>query len=699
MCLILLATLIYLNSLHNQFVFDDIPLILKNPSIRDLKKIPLYFSSGIDKIPYRPLRWISHVIDYHFSDLNPLGYHISNITLHTLTSILIYLTISTLVENTRIAFFAALLFAVHPIHTDSVTYISGRRDILSTLFYILGFYLFLETRKKKRLKFLTLSFVAYLLAISSKEMAVTLPALFFSYDFIHNLSDKGSLTHRFSTSFKKTFTSHKIFYLSFLLMAILFICYKIFLKSPSNKEGFYGGNLYIQLLTVSKILVYYIKLLFFPINLIADYSFNSFPLPRSLVEPATLFSLMALCAIAFLMLKLLSRNKIMAFSLIWFFVTLMPICHIFPHHELLAEHYLYLPSFGFVLLIALILELVLTSTTRRRYLYSAFSLIILLFSIRTFYRNYDWKNGFTLWEKTVKTVPNCVRALNNLGIEYYNRKDFKHAKAFYQKAIKIQPIYEKAYYNLGNIYRTEQQFNHALEMYQKAAQLNPKNINTHNNLGNAYAMQGLYDQAIREYWLVLKLKPRYAQAHNNLGNVYRSLGKTDLAIDFYKKAIKIKPRYFDAYLNLANAYGDLKQYEISINYLKKALIIKPFHIPTVYNLASIYAKTGQYDKAIKRYEHVIKLDPHSLEAHNNLAIVYTKNNLHQQAIVHYQKVIELNPAFLEPYINLGNLYLERLNDRRKALHYFKKFLEKAPHHPISNSVRKKIRKLEEEGVR
>jgi len=606
------------------------------------------------------LRWISYVIDYQFSALNPLGYHISNITFHALTSILIYLTISVLVENSRIAFFAALLFAVHPVHTDSVAYISGRRDILSSLFYILGFYLFLKYRKRERLRFLILSFVAYLLAISSKEMAVTLPAIFFFYDLTNNLSNRSSPTNRLSASLKKTFLSHKIFYLSFLAMAILFTCYKVFIKSPSNKEGLYGGNLSIHFLTVCKILVYYIKLLFFPINLIADYSFNSFPLSQSLFESETLLSLICLFTIVFLTLKILSRDKAITFSIIWFFITLLPVCHIFPHHELLAEHYLYLPSFGFVLLVAIIFQLLLSSTRWKQCIYISFALLILLFSIRTFYRNYDWENGFTLWSKTVKTVPNCVRALNNLGIEYFNQKDFKKAIALYQKAIKIQPVYEKAYYNLGNVYRTQQRFKLALEMYQKAAQLNPKNIRYHNNLGNAYAMQRLYDKAIKEYKLILKLNPRYPQAHNNLGNVYRSLGKTNLAIACYQKAIKIKPRYVDAYCNLANAYGDLKQYEKSIQILKKAFISKPLNLTIINNLASFYTKTGQQVKAIELYDYAIKLRPNSLE----------------------------------PYLNLGNIYLEKLNDRQKALYYFKKFLENAPHHPISDSVREKIHKIE-----
>jgi tetratricopeptide (TPR) repeat protein len=606
------------------------------------------------------LRWISYVIDYQFSGLNPIGYHISSIAFHVLTSILVYFTISTLVKNSRVAFFAALLFAVHPVHTDSVAYISGRRDILSTLFFILGFYLFLESRKRKRFKLLIPSLFSYLLAMASKEMAVTLPAIFFTYDLIFSLPDKGSLAKRLSDALKKVFLNYKIFYLTFLLPAIIFTGYKVLLKSPSNKEGLYGGSLYIQLLTVGKILAYYIKLLFFPVNLIADYSFNSFPLPQSLFEPGILLSLAALCAVFFLILKLLSRNKIMAFSLIWFFVTLLPVCHIFPHHELLAEHYLYLPSFGFVLLIASVFELFLSSSKWKNYISIGFLLLILLFSTRTFYRNYDWKNSFSLWKKTVKTVPNCVRAINNLGVEYYKRRRLGQAEACYKKAISIQPVYEKAYYNLGNVYRNQQNFKQAQEMYQKAAQLHPKNFKALNNLGNAHAVQKHYDEAAEAYRQALKLKPRYAQAHNNLGNVYRSLGKTNSAISHYQKAIRIKPRYPDALCNLGNVYSDLGQYEKSLQAYKSTLQISPNHIRALSALGALYTQRGLYDQAIETFEHTIKI----------------------------------NPSSPEPYLNLGNLYLEKKIDKRKALHYLKKWFEKAPRNSSSDSISKKIQRLE-----
>jgi len=613
---------------------------------------------------------------------------------HLLTSLLIYLTISSLAGNSRIAFFAALLFTVHPVHTDSVTYISGRRDILSSLFYILGFYIFLKSRKEKRPSLLALSFASYLFAIASKEMAVTLPLAFLGYDLITNLPGQGKLIEQLTASLKKTFSCHKAFYLTFSLAAIAFTYYKVVVKSPSNKEGFYGDSFFLQSLTVCKILVYYLKQFLFPINLIADYSFNAFPLSQSLWEPATLFSLMILGTIAVFIVYALSRNKIAAFSLIWFFVTLLPVCHIFPHHELLAEHYLYLPSFGIVLLISLFLDLRITSPRWKYSVYSFLVLVTILFSVRTFYRNYDWENSYTLWKKTVTSAPSCVRALNNLGVEYYKRKDYRQAEALFMKAISIQPVYEKSYYNLGNLYKDEQRFAEALEMYKRATRLNPKSFRAHNNLGNAYAMQKLYDQAAEEYKRALKFKPRYAEAHNNLGNVYRSVGKIDLAITHYQKALELNPRYVDAYRNLANTYADLKQYDNAIQTLEKAYS-KIFVFPSVvFNLASMYINAGRYDKAIELYKFAIEKNFNVTEAHTSLATLYTKMTRYEQAALHYHKAITLNPALAEAYLNLGNLYLEHLNDRQKGLAYLKKWLSMAPQNPLSERVRQKINGIE-----
>ena len=527
-------------------------------------------------------------------------------------------------------------------------------------------------------------------------MAVTLPAVFFFYDGITNLPDEGSFFKRCSASLKRIISRYGFFYLFFLAIALLFTGYQIFIKSPSNKIGFYGGDPFIQFLTVGKILVYYIKLLFYPVNLLADYSFNSFPLSQSFFELATLFSVLVLCALGFLVVKLLAIDKLMAFAVIWFFVTLLPVCHIFPHHELLAEHYLYLPSFGFVLLVGLLLERLLIAIRWRYAAYTLFAVIILLLAARTVNRNYDWKNSFTIWGKTVKTSPDCVRALNNLGIEYFKRKDYTRAEQLYRRALSVQPVYEKALFNLGNLYRVKEDYDGAISMYQKAARVNPKNFRNHNNLGNAFAMMRNYEEASKAFEKALQCKPRYPEAYNNLGNVYRSLGKVEKAIDYYQVAIKFKPLYEDAYTNLVSTYVNLNQYEKAIQFLEQARSNNPAATFIYRELGIVYERSAQYDKAVSVYEKALTLEPGSSEIHSHLGKLYVRQNRNQKAIEHFQKALENKPSVSEPHLNLADLYLKEVNDKQKALYHLKTWIRKAPKDKRAARVKEMIDQIQRE---
>ena len=296
--------------------------------------------------------------------MTPLGYHISNIVFHIVTSILVFLMVFRLVGDGRVAFLATAIFALHPVHTDSVTYLSGRRDILFTLFYLAGFYCFLCYRQNRKPMLIVATFVFYIFSLGSKEMGVTLPALFFCHDLIQNFSikrgaiDKAYFKELFAAS-KKSIIQSRYLYALLFLGAMAFSYYKVFVKSPSYQTAFYGDSLFTTFLTVGRILVHYLNLLVYPVNLNADYSLNAFPLSTSLFEPAAFLSILLLMGVAFLFLWLLGRDKLIAFGIIWFFVTLLPVSHIFPHHELLAEHYLYLPSVGFCLVAAVLFNTVL----------------------------------------------------------------------------------------------------------------------------------------------------------------------------------------------------------------------------------------------------------------------------------------------------------------------------------------------------
>ena len=511
LALVMLVTLIsYSNSLRNQFVFDDNLLITNNSAIRGVEKIPLLLGAGKIKAQYRPLRMISYAVDYTLNQkiwkylgryegwdqgLNPLGYHLANCFYHLLTTWLVFLVVFRLTASYRIAFLAAALFALHPVHTDSVTYISGRRDIFVTLFYLAGFYYFLRYRQTGKSAFIVAALFSYLLSLGSKEMGVTLPALFLLYDLITQFPEKvrridGTYVREGVRTLKKVLVQSRYLYSLIFLGALSFSYYKVFMSSPSNRVDYYGDSMITTFLTVGKILVHYIKLLVYPVRLTADYSFDAFPLSTSFLEPATVGAFVVLGLIGCVVLRLVLTHRMAAFGVVWFFVTLLPVCHIFPHHELLAEHYLYLPSFGFCLLAGYLLDRLLESTRYRSLIYGFVLVVLLLFSLRTVDRNRDWRDGFSLWAKTVKTAPRCARARNNLGFEYDKMGRVGEATLEYEKALSIDPQYAEAYNNLGFIYYGKGRVDDAIAAYQKALDYKPLYAEAHNNLGAAFLKKG-----------------------------------------------------------------------------------------------------------------------------------------------------------------------------------------------------------------
>ncbi len=669
----------YANSLQNEFVFDDILVIVENPGIRGIEKLPRLMGIDTGKLSYRPIRMFSYALDYTLNEklwyyvgnyqgsekgLNPLGFHISNITFHIITSFLVFLVVFRLVRSCRVAFFASAIFALHPVHTDSVTYLSGRRDILCALFYLLGFDCFLRYRQSNKLSLIIAVFACYVFSLGSKEMGVTLPMLFFSYDVMQRYSaerrtiDRAFLKELFSSA-KKTITQSPYLYAILFFGALTFSYYKIVIKSPSYQTTFYGDSLYVTFLTVGRILAHYMHLLLYPVNLNADYSLNAFPLSSSLFEPSSFLSLLLLMGIAYVCLWLLGRNKLMAFGIIWFFVTLLPVCHIFPHHELLAEHYLYLPSVGFCLVTALLFNSAFKEGKYRVPISICFMMIVLLFSVRIADRNRDWRDGLTFWEKTLKTAPECARVHVNLSEIYANAGRIDDALSAAKKALSINPNHIEGRNNLGTIYERKGMFDEAIDEFKKALSLRPRYAKAHLNLGLSYFRTGEKDKAISHYKQALSVKPNYAEAHNNLGVVYSSEGKLDEAINHYKRAQAINPSYAEAYYNLGLAYARQKEWDKAIDQYKKALAINPHNTSARNNLAIAYMNKGTTDETIAELQKILATNPENLEVRFNLGIAYAKKGELGKAVDEYKQARAMGLDTPELHANLGNVYFQQ----------------------------------------
>lgn len=698
----LIPWITYFNTLNNDFVFDDLPLVQVNETLPSLKNVNSLISVITQKRSYRPIRALSYAIDYHFSKLNPLSYHLSNIAYHTINTLLVYLITLFLLGNRVSAFFTALLFAVHPVHTESVTYISGRRDILFTLFYLLGFYTFLKYRQTQRFRFILFSMAAYLLSIGSKEMGVTLPVIFLTYDLVNHLPQEAKepkwrgLFSNGVTALKKIWKHYKCFYSIFFMGALAFTYYKVFISSPSHQKGYYGDSLLITFLTTGKIIVHYLKLLVFPINLVADYSFDAFPLVSSLFDWSALASIILLFLILLVLVRMLTTQKWIAFGGIWFFITLLPVCHIIPHHELLAEHYLYLPSYGFCLIIALFFNTLLENKRISPFIYSSFIVIILLFSLRIIDRNRDWEDGMALWSKTVKAVPRCARAQNNLGAAYLKGEKYKEATFHLKKALDIKPKYAEAHNNLGLAYKEQGLYDQATRFLRKATKLKKRYFDALNNLANTYERRGNYNLAIKIFKRILKRKPGNAQAHNNLGIVYQQKGKLELAKKHFSKALLLDPHHLEAHNNLGIWYKNQGSYDKAIEEFKQVLTLKPDFAEVHCNLGAVYNNQGWYDEAINKFKEALRLKPHFTDAMNNLGNAYRGKGWYDQAIDAFKKTLEINPHLAIPHFNLALVYLYQKKDNKKALYHLERALEIEPQFPKAKAIRNKIEELKKE---
>jgi tetratricopeptide (TPR) repeat protein len=613
----LVGTLLYINTIHNEFVFDDIQLIPKNKWIRSLTNLPdiLGITSGI--LHYRPIREISYMIDYQFTGLDPVGYHLFNIFYHILTSYLVFLIASHISKDKKVAWITAILFIAHPIQTESVTYMSGRRDILSALFFLMGFYFFLKQRESPSKKYLFLIFLSYILSLFSKEMGVTLPALLLLYDLLKKSSYENTEGKTFSNSFQGFLSKIRgilkrywAFYLALFLVALLFTVYKVVLKNPSHQEGFYGGTVSSNFLTVFRIWVFYIKILILPISLNAAHSF---PISRSIFEFRTFLSVCILLAIFTFLIKLMRRKEIYSFSGFWFFVTLLPVSHIFPHHELLAEHYLYLPSFGFSMALGSLFVDFLRKERLKPFLYSFLTGLLLFYSYQTIHRNLDWKNGFTLWADAGKKSPDSSRATLNLGISYMFRGEYDKAIEKLRTSIQIKSDNPKAYNNLGVICLEKMDFDQAITEFKKAISYDPHYADAHNNLAKTFALKEWIDEAIEEERKAITFNPTVAEYHFNLAKLYEIKGLLNEAIREYKEAARLDPGFFEAHYYLGMVYSRLEMNREAILEFEKTIKLNPDSGRTYFMLGVNLIKVGEREKAIRNLEKALHLVPSEKE--------------------------------------------------------------------------------------
>jgi tetratricopeptide (TPR) repeat protein len=561
--IIVVSCAVYFNALRYGFVYDDIPQVVQNPWIREIRFIPEIFSTNVWAFQrtstnyYRPLMHISFMLSYALFGLAAWGFHLVNILLHAGVTLLVYLISSRLFQaaNPSASFFsrllpfiAAILFAVHPIHTEVVAWVGGVTDLSFTLFFLLALYLYILSAESgvHQKGFSLLSVACFFFATLCKEPALTFPLILVAYDYA------------FSREVLRPFDYLKRYIPYLGASAVYFILRFNALGgfAPVRRHGELSAH--ELLINVFPLFRLYLEKLLLPVHLNAYHVFSPI---SSIAEPEVVLSLASAIVFAGIVLLALKKNRPAFFALALVLVPLLPALYIPGAGEnTFAERYLYLPSFGFVLLVALFAGRVVLRKPRWSVpVATAFTLITILYSLGTVQRNGVWKDDERLWRDVVQHSPNSAVPHYNLASALNARGRIDEAIGEYQTAIRIQPAVV-AYTSLGAAYQAKGLINEAIEQYRLALRLQPGDADAHTYLAIAYAESGALDNAIEHFRIAVQLQPDSANAQYGLGRAYLEKGRLAEAIPYLESAVRLNPNesLFRSVLNEAlsmNASG------------------------------------------------------------------------------------------------------------------------------------------------
>ncbi len=616
----------YGHTINYSFHFDDLKSFVETPG-NHIKELTW---SSISPILHgnRPAANLTFALNFYFDRLETRGYHIFNILIHMGSTLVIYLlflkTLSLpgagkanlfgigrqeawIVHREKIALIGALLWGVHPVQTQAVTYVVQRMASMAALFYLasLLFYVYgrLASGKKAFVWFLFSALSAFL-AFGTKENSLTLPLMIFLYDLF------------FISRFDLRLSRRQVFVLGGILAGGMMGAWYI-MNTYIGTNTFtgmllanYGTEEMDSLLRVMsewRVVVFYITLLLLPLpsrmNLDPD-----FPFSKGLFDPITTFlSLLVILSLLGFAVFRARKYPLISFSILWFFINLL-MESTFIKLDLVFEHRLYLPSVMLFLLVPISGYLLAhrLKIQKEEVVFAVVAILACFLLFMTHERNKVWSTSVSLWSDVASKAPKKSRVQNNLGKAYLEEERWSQARDKFAEAIQLDPKNQEALNNLGNAYQREARYDLAIKYYEEVLRLNNNNPLGHNDLGVAYQAIGKKDLAIKEFLEAVRLDPYYTDARNNLGNVYLLSNQLDLAAVEYQKTIDLNPKHLMAHTNLGILYQKQGKMQEALDEFSLGLNLNPHSSIAQFNYGYLLDMMGRKAEAISHYEEAIR---------------------------------------------------------------------------------------------
>jgi tetratricopeptide (TPR) repeat protein len=663
-----LTVAVFARVVQNGFVnYDDPDYVTSNSHVQSGLKwenVVWAFRSGFAS-NWHPLTWLSHMLDCQLFDQSPGSHHLVSLILHVANAVLWLLVLNRMTDALWRSAIVAGFFALHPLHVESVAWVSERKDVLSTFFFLLtlgAYTLYAQNpppgnRGSRRWNWYGLAIVFFALGLMSKPMLVTIPFVLLLIDYWPlgriRFSGDESGSSTLETKVKRLLIIEKLPFLGLSLVSCLvtfFVQKKGGAVSPLASLSI-GARISNSLVSY----VRYIGKFFWPDDLSVLYPHPGH-WPVLQVFGAAIFLIGATATVV-----ILARQRpYLLVGWLWFLGTLIPVIGLVQVGiQSMADRYTYIPLTGILFMLVWGVGDVVNAIPQRRSVAAAgCCLALFACALLTGRQVRYWEDSETLFRRTTQVTKDNYLAYNNLGFFLSGKGKADEAMENYHKALEINPYYEDAQNNLGYALAQKKRYAEAIEHYQIALRIRPKNVEVHNNLGNALADTGKIDEAIAEYLFVLGEKPDHADAHNNLGIALSMKGKLDEAIEHFHQAIKFKPKDASAHSNLGNALAVQHKLAEATKEYEECLRLKPEDAQAHNNLGNVLVEQGRLPEAVVQYKRALELNTDNPEAHFNLGFVLARQGNSAEAATHYREALRLKPGYPE-----AKKQLEALNAR------------------------------------
>ena len=706
--LVIVTLAVYWQVGNHEFVnYDDDQYVTENQHVQaglTLKSITWAFTST-HASNWHPLTWLSHMLDCQIYGLNPGGHHFTSVFFHILNSILLFLIFKRMTGAFWKSAFVAALFALHPLHVESVAWVAERKDVLSTFFWMLTMGAYILYVENPGIKKYLLTALFFALGLMAKPMLITLPFVLLVLDYwplsrfqVKNLdtaqhsegkpqkdtkskkrkSRKRSAknaaqakkivksAYQWSLAYPLVWEKIPLFVLAAVSSIVTLFAQQ---RAVGSLEAF---PITARIFNAFVSYLSYIGKMILPNNLAVLYPHPGMP-PVWQISGACLL----LIFISFMAVKTVRRYPYFAVGWLWYLGTLVPVIGLVQvGSQAMADRYTYIPLTGIFIIIAWgIPGLIAGWQYKKEGLAGVSATLLSILMVITWFQLRHWNNTITLFKHAINVTENNSIAHNNLGNALKNQGSVSEAIKHYTEALRIRPNYAKAHNNLGNALKNQGKIPEAISHYYEALRINSDYAFAHYNLGNALKNQGKIPEAIKHYTEALRIRPNYAKAHNNLGNAFADQGKIPESISHYYEALRIKPDDADAYYNLGNALAGQGKLSAAVKHYKEALRINPDFTEASGNIKKVSEILKKIDEAIQSIQELLKVNPGDPELHYNLGILYYKKGEFDKAICQYQKSLSIQPDNPSTYYNIACMYSMQ-NRIEKSLDFLKKAIEK-----------------------